>query len=115
MYPQLDDEVKAKLPPGSFLTASSDDTIRVWNLETSIPENTAFKRNIYSNVSLDILHLLLLDCCKTLRFCVHANKLVVSSFFFFFVTLNVAELSLCLALNLTLSTLWVEKVKIIIG
>ncbi|CAG5129690.1 unnamed protein product, partial [Candidula unifasciata] len=57
MYPQLDDQVKAMLPPGSFLTASSDDTIRVWNLETILPENTAFKRNIYSNELLKIVYI----------------------------------------------------------
>lgn len=51
MYPLLEDESKALLPPGSFLTASGDDTVRVWNLNTHMPENTAFKRNIYSNVS----------------------------------------------------------------
>lgn len=42
------------MPPGSFVTCSSDDTIRVWNLDSNLPPNndTLFKRNIYSNVSI---------------------------------------------------------------
>ena len=51
IYPQLEEGVKAQLPPGSFLTASADDTIRVWNLNTHMPEDTSYRRNIYSNVS----------------------------------------------------------------
>ncbi|XP_055878528.1 mitogen-activated protein kinase-binding protein 1-like isoform X5 [Biomphalaria glabrata] len=56
VYPQLDEGVKSTLPPGSFLTASGDDTIRVWNLNTHMPENTAYKRNIYSNELLKIVY-----------------------------------------------------------
>ncbi|KAK2561059.1 Mitogen-activated protein kinase-binding protein 1 [Acropora cervicornis] len=33
VYPNLSDSHEAALPPGSFLTCSSDDTIRVWNIE----------------------------------------------------------------------------------
>ena len=50
MYPEVDG-LKSVLPPGSFVTCSSDDTIRVWNLDTNMPSNTVYKRNIYSNVS----------------------------------------------------------------
>lgn len=56
MYPQLEEDSKPVLPPGSFLTASGDNTIRVWNLNTHMPENTAYKRNIYSNELLKIVY-----------------------------------------------------------
>ncbi|RUS85940.1 hypothetical protein EGW08_006343 [Elysia chlorotica] len=56
MYPQLEEDAKPVLPPGSFLTASGDNTIRVWNLNTHMPENTAYKRNIYSNELLKIVY-----------------------------------------------------------
>lgn len=41
------------LPPGSFLTCSSDDTIRVWTLDKLNDKNSRgmYQRNIYSNVS----------------------------------------------------------------
>lgn len=42
------------LPPGSFLTCGSDDTIRTWTLD-KINENNVrgiYKPNIYSNVSM---------------------------------------------------------------
>lgn len=52
MYPVDPDSVGA-MPSGSFITCSSDDTIRVWNLEKdNTPNNTLYKRNIYSNVSI---------------------------------------------------------------
>lgn len=40
------------LPPGSFLTCSSDDTMRVWSLDKITEKTTRgmYKRNIYSNV-----------------------------------------------------------------
>ncbi|CAG5136024.1 unnamed protein product, partial [Candidula unifasciata] len=56
VYPSLEDETKAMLPPGSFLTASGDNTIRVWNLNTHMPENTSYRRNIYSNELLKIVY-----------------------------------------------------------
>ncbi|XP_059149399.1 WD repeat-containing protein 62-like [Physella acuta] len=56
VYPQLEEGTKSCLPPGSFLTASGDNTIRVWNLNTHMPENTAYKRNIYSNELLKIVY-----------------------------------------------------------
>lgn len=46
------------MPAGSFLTCSSDDTIRVWNLDYSEPEetNSLYRRNIYSNELLKVLY-----------------------------------------------------------
>ncbi|XP_043190518.1 mitogen-activated protein kinase-binding protein 1-like isoform X2 [Amphibalanus amphitrite] len=55
-YPQVDG-LKSVLPPGSFVTCSSDDTIRVWNLDPNMPNNTVYKRNIYSNDLLKILYI----------------------------------------------------------
>ncbi|CAH1118398.1 unnamed protein product [Phaedon cochleariae] len=46
------------LPPGSFLTCSSDDTIRVWTLD-KLNENTSkgiYKSNIYSNELLKVVY-----------------------------------------------------------
>ena len=51
-YPLLGAGSSGRLPPGSFLTGSADNTIRVWNLNPHMPEDTAYKRNIYSNVSV---------------------------------------------------------------
>lgn len=41
------------LPPGSFLTCSSDDTIRVWSLDKVNEKNSkgVYRQNVYSNVS----------------------------------------------------------------
>ncbi|KAL6420994.1 hypothetical protein ACFW04_011451 [Cataglyphis niger] len=56
MYPTGPDSVGA-MPLGSFITCSSDDTIRIWNLEKDIsPNNTLYKRNIYSNELLKVLY-----------------------------------------------------------
>ncbi|XP_050452738.1 mitogen-activated protein kinase-binding protein 1 isoform X4 [Cataglyphis hispanica] len=56
MYPIGPDSVGA-MPLGSFITCSSDDTIRIWNLEKDIsPNNTLYKRNIYSNELLKVLY-----------------------------------------------------------
>jgi len=39
------------LPSGSFITCSSDNTIRIWNYEThSSSDKSARKPNFYSNV-----------------------------------------------------------------
>jgi len=52
MYPAGPESI-GRMPPGSFVTCSSDDTIRVWNLEKDVsPNDTLYKRNIYSNVSI---------------------------------------------------------------
>ncbi|XP_070153994.1 mitogen-activated protein kinase-binding protein 1 isoform X9 [Polyergus mexicanus] len=56
MYPTGPDSVGA-MPLGSFITCSSDDTIRIWNLEKDIsPNNMLYKRNIYSNELLQVLY-----------------------------------------------------------
>ncbi|KAG8229700.1 hypothetical protein J437_LFUL009825, partial [Ladona fulva] len=52
------------MPPGSFVTCSSDDTIRVWNLDmgnssSSSPASqneTAYQKNIYSNELLKVIY-----------------------------------------------------------
>ncbi|XP_029302566.1 WD repeat-containing protein 62 isoform X2 [Cottoperca gobio] len=51
VYPELSDASQACLPPSSFLTCSSDNTVRLWN--TNPP--TAH-RNLYSNDLLRILY-----------------------------------------------------------
>nr|XP_034187108.1 mitogen-activated protein kinase-binding protein 1 isoform X6 [Osmia lignaria] len=57
MYPTGSESVSA-MPSGSFITCSSDDTIRVWNLEKDMPSNdTLYKRNIYSNELLKVLYI----------------------------------------------------------
>lgn len=51
MYPEGVDD---GMPIGSFVTCSSDDTIRVWNLDPNIDttQDPTYRRNIYSNVSM---------------------------------------------------------------
>ncbi|XP_068980240.1 mitogen-activated protein kinase-binding protein 1 isoform X6 [Bombus flavifrons] len=57
MYPTGSDSMTS-MPAGSFITCSSDDTIRVWNLEKDIsPDDTLYKRNIYSNELLKVLYI----------------------------------------------------------
>ncbi|XP_046980960.1 mitogen-activated protein kinase-binding protein 1 isoform X1 [Schistocerca americana] len=59
VFPPLDQggEIAATMPPGSFITCSSDDTIRVWNLDPNLPpDDTVYKRNIYSNELLKVLY-----------------------------------------------------------
>ncbi|ESO91984.1 hypothetical protein LOTGIDRAFT_121618, partial [Lottia gigantea] len=56
VYPSLDNNNNAVLPPGSFLTSSGDDTVRVWNIESQLQDNTVYKRNIYSNELLKIIY-----------------------------------------------------------
>uniref|UniRef100_T1IQM5 MABP1/WDR62 second WD40 domain-containing protein n=1 Tax=Strigamia maritima TaxID=126957 RepID=T1IQM5_STRMM len=51
MFPEDSPEY---LPPGSFVTCSSDDTIRIWNLDTNTTLTSNFKRN-------EILKLLYID------------------------------------------------------
>lgn len=51
-------ESKSLLPPGSFITCSSDDTIRIWNLDWSLSlENYVYKRNIFSRDLLKIMYI----------------------------------------------------------
>ncbi|GIY21089.1 mitogen-activated protein kinase-binding protein 1 [Caerostris extrusa] len=56
VYPEVHESAKNILPKGTFLTCSSDDTIRFWNLEPSIEEDTVYHRNIYSPELLKILY-----------------------------------------------------------
>lgn len=57
MYPNGNDTDNS-MPPGSFITCSSDDTIRVWNLDKDLqPDNTIYKRNIYSNELLKVIYI----------------------------------------------------------
>ncbi|GFT22246.1 mitogen-activated protein kinase-binding protein 1 [Nephila pilipes] len=56
VYPEVHESSKNILPKGTFLTCSSDDTIRFWNLESSMDEDTAYHRNIYSSELLKILY-----------------------------------------------------------
>ncbi|XP_062274498.1 WD repeat-containing protein 62 isoform X3 [Scomber scombrus] len=51
VYPELSDPAQACLPPSSFLTCSSDNTIRLWH--TDPPTGL---RNLYSNDLLRILY-----------------------------------------------------------
>ncbi|XP_077320655.1 mitogen-activated protein kinase-binding protein 1 isoform X4 [Lithobates pipiens] len=57
-YPEMKDSNQAWLPPNSFITCSSDSTIRLWNMETSNIHGTALHRNILSN---DLMKIILID------------------------------------------------------
>lgn len=51
MYPALDQDLQ--IPKNSFITCSSDDTIRVWNLgKIESDRKSLYQKNIYSNVSM---------------------------------------------------------------
>lgn len=51
MYPTL--EIDSQIPKNSFITCSSDDTIRVWNLDgIEYDRKSLYQKNIYSNVSI---------------------------------------------------------------
>ncbi|XP_025026919.1 WD repeat-containing protein 62, partial [Python bivittatus] len=53
VYPEFEDH-RGCLPPGSFLTCSSDNTIRFWNLENDMPGH--FKKNAYSDNLLKVVY-----------------------------------------------------------
>ncbi|XP_057331618.1 uncharacterized protein LOC130671623 isoform X3 [Microplitis mediator] len=56
MYP-TDSESINDMPSNSFITCSSDDTIRVWNLKKDFSSNQKiYNRNIYSNELLKVLY-----------------------------------------------------------
>ncbi|XP_034935595.1 mitogen-activated protein kinase-binding protein 1 isoform X3 [Chelonus insularis] len=56
MYPTSTDSINA-MPPGSFITCSSDDTVRVWNLQKDLPQDQGvYNRNIYSKELLKVLY-----------------------------------------------------------
>lgn len=52
MYPALEQDLQ--IPKNSFITCSSDDTIRVWNLDRIEYDRTSlYQKNIYSNVRMN--------------------------------------------------------------
>ncbi|XP_060114317.1 WD repeat-containing protein 62 [Heteronotia binoei] len=53
VYPEFEDH-RGCLPPGSFLTCSSDNTIRCWSLENS--PQAGCPKNIYSNNLLKVVY-----------------------------------------------------------
>ncbi|XP_010142277.1 PREDICTED: mitogen-activated protein kinase-binding protein 1-like, partial [Buceros rhinoceros silvestris] len=56
VYPEVKDNNQSCLPPGSFITCSSDNTIRLWNTESSNIHGTALHRNILSNDLMKIIY-----------------------------------------------------------
>ncbi|XP_030900403.1 mitogen-activated protein kinase-binding protein 1 isoform X3 [Melopsittacus undulatus] len=56
VYPEVKDSNQSCLPPGSFITCSSDNTIRLWNTESSNIHGTALHRNILSNDLMKIIY-----------------------------------------------------------
>ncbi|XP_067847321.1 mitogen-activated protein kinase-binding protein 1 isoform X2 [Heptranchias perlo] len=57
VYPEVQDSNRACLPPGSFITCSSDNTLRLWNTEGSSTHGTSLHRNMISNDLLKILYM----------------------------------------------------------
>ncbi|XP_006867468.1 PREDICTED: WD repeat-containing protein 62 [Chrysochloris asiatica] len=53
VYPEFEDQ-RACLPSGSFLTCSSDNTIRFWNMDNSA--DSYWKKNIFSNTLLKVVY-----------------------------------------------------------
>ncbi|XP_043840590.1 mitogen-activated protein kinase-binding protein 1 isoform X2 [Dromiciops gliroides] len=56
VYPEVKDSNQACLPPSSFITCSSDNTIRLWNTESSGIHGSALHRNILSNDLIKIIY-----------------------------------------------------------
>uniref|UniRef100_UPI00398E5FA1 mitogen-activated protein kinase-binding protein 1-like isoform X2 n=1 Tax=Pristiophorus japonicus TaxID=55135 RepID=UPI00398E5FA1 len=57
VYPELEDCNQACLPPASFLTCSSDNTIRLWNTDgASGFQFTSFRKNIYSTDLIKVVY-----------------------------------------------------------
>ncbi|KAM9147302.1 mitogen-activated protein kinase-binding protein 1 [Pangshura tecta] len=56
VYPEVKDNNQSCLPPSSFITCSSDNTIRLWNTESSNIHGTALHRNILSNDLMKIIY-----------------------------------------------------------
>ncbi|XP_078097750.1 mitogen-activated protein kinase-binding protein 1-like isoform X2 [Mustelus asterias] len=57
VYPELESSSQSCLPPASFLTCSSDNTIRLWNTDgASGFQLTSFHRNIYSTDLIKIVY-----------------------------------------------------------
>ncbi|XP_023567017.1 mitogen-activated protein kinase-binding protein 1 isoform X2 [Octodon degus] len=56
VYPEVKDSNQACLPPSSFITCSSDNTIRLWNTESSGIHGSTLHRNILSNDLIKIIY-----------------------------------------------------------
>ncbi|XP_047622603.1 mitogen-activated protein kinase-binding protein 1 isoform X2 [Phacochoerus africanus] len=56
VYPEVKDSNQACLPPSSFITCSSDNTIRLWNIESSGVHGSTLHRNILSNDLIKIIY-----------------------------------------------------------
>ncbi|KAM5235551.1 mitogen-activated protein kinase-binding protein 1 isoform 1-T1 [Ctenodactylus gundi] len=56
VYPEVKDSNQACLPPSSFITCSSDNTIRLWNMESSGIHGSTLHRNILSNDLIKIIY-----------------------------------------------------------
>lgn len=54
--PPVTEEEKPILPPGTFITCSSDDTIRIWNLDPHMKDLKSYKRNIFSQELLKVIY-----------------------------------------------------------
>ncbi|XP_053396719.1 mitogen-activated protein kinase-binding protein 1-like isoform X2 [Mercenaria mercenaria] len=57
VYPVLEAGLKSVLPPHSFFTCSSDDTIRIWNLDPHMAETSTYKSNIYTHDLLKVMYM----------------------------------------------------------
>ncbi|XP_028643426.1 WD repeat-containing protein 62 isoform X1 [Grammomys surdaster] len=53
VYPEFEDH-RACLPSGTFLTCSSDNTIRFWNMDSG--SNTQWRKNIFSDSLLKVVY-----------------------------------------------------------
>nr|BAA85449.1 JNK-binding protein JNKBP1 [Mus musculus] len=56
VYPEIKDSHQACLPLSSFITCSSDNTIRLWNTESSGVHGSTLHRNILSNDLIKIIY-----------------------------------------------------------
>ncbi|XP_062973759.1 mitogen-activated protein kinase-binding protein 1 isoform X2 [Elgaria multicarinata webbii] len=56
VYPEVKDSNQSCLPPNSFITCSSDNTIRLWNTESSSIHAATLHRNILSNDLMKIIY-----------------------------------------------------------
>lgn len=67
--PATTEEMKPILPSDSFMTCSSDDTIRIWNLDPHMVETDSSKRNVYSNELLKVIYVdPTLTCLKDVNY-----------------------------------------------
>ncbi|KAM4589498.1 WD repeat-containing protein 62 isoform 2-T3 [Fundulus diaphanus] len=59
VYPELEDPSQACLPPSSFLTCSSDNTIRLWHSDASVRQSNRYSQDLLKilYVGRDVQHL----------------------------------------------------------